>query len=117
MAEWTYYSLTISEGGPSTTEVGRFLAELKGKQSGEAQHPEWATATWRSNIEGNCTRWPDCEEDMRAVSLHWPDVTFMMRGAGEDPNDEWATYHHGGRSYTEQRPEWIVPEFELEKLK
>ncbi len=41
--------------------------------------------------------WYEHDKDMKALSLHFPDMVFKLEGAGEDRDDVWVKYYHNGK--------------------
>ena len=58
-------------------------------------------------------KWYDHEEDMCAISLLFPDVTFQLSGEGENQGDLWEEYYHNGEcercsaDIVFPKPKWI----------
>ncbi len=46
-------------------------------------------------------KWYDHEKDIRALSEKYPALTFGVFGDGEDSDDLWQCFWHGGRSWYE----------------
>jgi len=46
---------------------------------------------------GDSCKWYDHEQDMRAISLKFPDVTFKLYGDGEEQGDLWHKYFRNGK--------------------
>lgn len=44
-------------------------------------------------------KWYDWEEDMKAVSLSFPNVVFTLMGRGEEYDDLWKGFFYKGRSF------------------
>lgn len=43
-------------------------------------------------------KWYTYESDMLEISKLFPQMTFMLSGVGEDPEDIWKAYYHNGES-------------------
>lgn len=48
------------------------------------------------SLEDSC-KWYDHEEDMRRLSLKFPDVVFTLNGEGEEAGDVWVKYFRNGK--------------------
>ena len=44
-------------------------------------------------------KWYDWEDDMKAVSLSFPNVVFTLWGRGEEYDDLWKGFFYKGRSF------------------
>ena len=44
-------------------------------------------------------KWYDWEDDMKKVSLSFPNVVFTLMGRGEEYDDLWKCYFYKGRSF------------------
>jgi hypothetical protein len=42
-------------------------------------------------------KWYSHEEDMKRVSLKYPDLVFKLRGEGEEAGDMWIHYYKNGK--------------------
>lgn len=42
-------------------------------------------------------KWYDNADDMKAFSLRFPDVLFILRGEGEEAGDIWVKYFKNGK--------------------
>ena len=43
-------------------------------------------------------KWYNYDEDMRRISLAYPDITFVLSGEGEEVEDMWKAYYNNGES-------------------
>lgn len=73
--------------------------------------------------ETDTCKWYRHEEDMKALSRHFPTLVFMLEGEGEEAKDLWIKYFKNGKmqacpakiTYDEYNPsklvglEWIQP--------
>ncbi len=67
--------------------------------------------------EGNCAyNWYHYEEDMVALSVRWPNLTFQLRGFGEDNSDIWVQYFRNGLTYREDA-EVVFPAYDESKMR
>lgn len=48
------------------------------------------------SLEDSC-KWYEHEEDMKQLSLKFPDVLFTLRGEGEESGDVWVKYFKEGK--------------------
>lgn len=64
-------------------------------------------------IEG---KWYDWKDDMVKVSGLFPDVLFVLEGAGEDSDDLWKAYFKNGKVQIENA-RIVYGEFDETKLK
>lgn len=44
----------------------------------------------------NEATWDDHDLDMLSISEKFPEMTFKLKGEGEDREDMWETYYHNG---------------------
>lgn len=62
------------------------------------------------------TKWYESEDDMRKVSLQFPEYLFILRGEGEESGDLWVEYYLNGKTVHHQA-QIVYPEFKMEDLK
>lgn len=55
-------------------------------------------------------KWYDYIDDMKHISLQFPDVTIIISGQGEDSDDIWRTYFKNGQ-YAHYKAKIVFPEF------
>lgn len=48
------------------------------------------------SLEDSC-KWYEHEDDMKRLSLKFPDVLFTLRGEGEESGDVWVKYFKEGK--------------------
>lgn len=60
--------------------------------------------------------WSEFEEDMTALSLHYPDSLFTVEAIGEDGAESWHWYK-AGKSYDWEPTKCGPPPFDPSKLK
>lgn len=48
-------------------------------------------------LGGDDSKWYDHEEQMKAISLEWPEQVFELRGEGEEAGDVWVKYFANGK--------------------
>lgn len=66
-------------------------------------------------LEGEC-KWYDWKQDMKAISIKYPEVLFTLTGEGEEPGDMWIAYFKHGKMQV--CPAQITyPEFNEEELR
>lgn len=53
-------------------------------------------------IGGDSMKWYDHSEDMKKVAKAFPDVTFILRGDGEESGDIWKEYYRGDRFHSSE---------------
>lgn len=67
--------------------------------------------------EESC-KWYDHDKDMKALSLRFQDVVFMLHGEGEEEEDKWNKYYLNGQVQACQAKITIEYEpFDINKLK
>ena len=60
--------------------------------------------------------WYSHEDNIKAISLEFPDVLFTLHGEGEEFGDIWNKYFLNGKMQM-AKAEIIIPEFDKDKLK
>jgi hypothetical protein len=63
---------------------------------------------------GEC-KWYKYEEEMKAYSKKYPNVTFILDGEGEESGDIWRAWFKNGKHYREDAKVQIA-EFDPEKM-
>jgi hypothetical protein len=58
------------------------------------------TVSGYSSIDCDGIKWYDHEEDMRKVSLMFPDATICISGIGEEQPDMWKKWFRNGKMKT-----------------
>lgn len=103
----TYFELSIDKDDPSLGEAAKALEEITGDEA----------VMWEEVIEsGMMFRWYEHTEDMRKLSLRYPETVFTLKGDGDFSGDIWVEYHQNGKLQAEHQPEWTPPPFDPEKL-
>lgn len=60
-------------------------------------------------------KWYDWEDDMRKISLEYPDYIFTMYGEGEDRDDNWKACIYQGKIEI-VKAEIVYPEIDISAL-
>lgn len=60
-------------------------------------------------------KWYDCDDDMVKHSKRYPDLTFVINGEGEQPDDIWTAYYKNGLYYRGKATIYF-PSFDPKKL-
>jgi len=71
---------------------------------------------YSSLFDGETVKWYSHIKDMRYYSKQFPDVTFELRGEGEESGDIWIEYHRNGK-VQECKAIITFEEFHYSKLK
>ena len=50
---------------------------------------------------GEC-KWYEHDRDMREFSRNYPEVLFILKGAGEESDDLWISYYKNGKCQSEK---------------
>lgn len=66
------------------------------------------------SLEDSC-KWYDHEDDMRRLSLRFPDVVFTLNGEGEESGDVWVKYFKDGKMQVDKAVIKFAP-FDPKKL-
>lgn len=64
---------------------------------------------------GDSIKWYEWTENMKELSLVFPDTLFILEGEGEESGDLWKAYFKNGKSQ-EIRAEVVFEEFDPEKM-
>ena len=97
MGYHTNYNLSISQmaNKPFSEEelkyLGAQLQRMNVFEYGRYDDP------FLSSFEAYDTKWYECEEDMKLLSLRFPTLLFTLIGHGEDSEDIWVAYFMDGR--------------------
>ena len=116
MSYRTEFSLKVQDG-PTTEDVARYLAEHQRLES-LAGHRREDADTWDALLTGGLPlAWYNEEACLKAVSRHWPEAVFTLRGNGDDQGDLWVKYFKGGRMQVESAVHWSPAPFDPELLR
>lgn len=85
MGYYTCYELSVMNGS----------SELITEFVGESEYASYAMSADGDSVE--CCKWYNHEDELRAFSLRYPDVVFVLRGEGEDSGDIWIKYIKNGK--------------------
>lgn len=69
----------------------------------------WSDAEWFCNA-----KWYDREEDMWALSVQFPEVLFVLHGAGDASDDVWDEYWQNGSM---QHCHMEIPPYDATKMR
>lgn len=67
-------------------------------------------------ISYDVMNWYDCINNMKEISLQFPDMVIQINGWGEDNEDIWVAYFCNGK-YVKHMAKIIFPEFNINELK
>ena len=68
----------------------------------------------RANLD-DAVKWYDHEDDMKRLSLKFPEVVFTLKGEGEESGDVWVKYFKNGKIQT-SKAEIVLDPFDPKKL-
>lgn len=66
-------------------------------------------------VSGERSKWYEHSEDMKALSLVYPDIILMLHGEGEESGDLWNKYYLKGKEQV-AKARLGYDEFDTEKL-
>lgn len=114
MAYYTYHDGKVIDGPATEREVAIAIAKLT---TFESEDTDFETIdTINDVIMDEPMKWYHCIEDMKKISLQFPDTTIFIHGEGEDQGDLWDAYFRNGKAAV-YKAEIIYPEFDEEDLK
>lgn len=102
MGYYTNYTLSATQGYENQEEIEEKLEEISGYS---------IEFGWNDSC-----KWYDHENDMKALSLLYPETTFLLEGEGEESGDIWQKYFKNGKVQT-CRAEIVFPQFDESKMK
>jgi len=79
-----YTDFELSFNSKDNNQVMESLGEISG-------YTYWYSFT----MNGKWYKW---QEDMKELSMLYPDVLFELSGRGEEPDDLWGAYFKGGKA-------------------
>lgn len=68
-----------------------------------------------SCIGEDVIKWYSCRQDMREVSLLFPDTVLVVSGEGEESGDIWKAYYKNGKEQME-KARIVIADFDESKL-
>jgi hypothetical protein len=89
---------------------GIFAGSIEEELAHSSKYDQWSAE--------ESHKWYEYDQDMKALSLKFQDVIFMLHGEGEDEDDKWNKYYLNGRVQVCHAIVLIeYPEFDLNELK
>lgn len=85
MGYYTRHTMTISHN------QDRIIKELREK------YEEVAYAIDEDGSTYDVSKWYDSDEDMKKISLEYPDTLFTLEGEGANNEDMWKAYFLNGK--------------------
>lgn len=75
------------------------------------------TVNWSTCLlnDGEDWSWRESNEAMRYLSQECPELIWCVHARGEE-HTEWVIYAYRGVEYQEQRPEWVFPPPNMDRL-
>lgn len=68
------------------------------------------------DVQEDTIKWYSCREDMKRISLMFPDRVLSVSGEGEESGDIWTAYYKNGKEQFE-RAQIVIGEYDESKLK
>ena len=103
----SFFNLEIANSDVTVTEVAASLAQIMKDDA----------MFWENVLIGAAdTKWYEHSEDMKKVSVNFPDALLTLSGIGEESDDQWVEYHQNGKVQIERMPEWTPVPFDPDKL-
>ena len=90
MGYYTTFSLALEEG--PREQYQRMLEDIDAIMGDNGM----------SSFESVNAKWYSYDEDIRTLSLKYPDIVFRVNGDGEDPSDLWQEFWRAGNRFREQ---------------
>lgn len=88
MCYLTSYDLVVVGGTKPNDNYIREVNEIAGEEKltelSKSPYAEWVI-------------WYEHDDDMMEMSRRYPELTFVLTGAGENPGDEWKKYYKNGK--------------------
>lgn len=94
MGYYTKYNLSITKGGDEEKKVATDLSKVMGY--GPSSDP----CEFFEDLLEEPMKWYEHEKDMKAISLKYLYLTFLLEGEGEESGDMWRKYFRNGMSHT-----------------
>lgn len=90
MGYYTNFDLQYDSAQSDPVELQRLISDIRaGKTFTDYEislnSDEWDTMKWYGH-----------DEDMKALSLEYPNVMFVLTGAGEESGDFWRSFYKNG---------------------
>lgn len=122
MGYYTHYSFEIHSYGENKTIEDRDVATkiLEMTEENDRFYPlvqeiennggaEYYTGRHGLELEySESVKWYEHDDEMRELSLEFPELTFKLHGCGEEDGDIWDAYYRDGKSC---RYEPVMPKF------
>jgi hypothetical protein len=83
MGYYTQYSITSLTAGVDEEQAEQMVLEI-------------IEETYGNPFEDEC-KWYDHDDDMKKVSLKYPEIIFKLHGEGEESGDIWDKYYKNGK--------------------
>lgn len=79
-------------------EYNNFVQWMKNGETGSLASSIYVF--WREKEKTKHCKWYEHEQDMKSVSEQFPNLIFMLEGAGEDATDLWKKFFKNGNMQT-----------------
>ncbi len=96
MGYYTHFTLTFAADDPKYIEEVEEYLENNQPATYYTLTKAWQ-GTW---LSGDKWKWYDHDEDMKILSVQFPEVTFILEGEGEEAGDLWRAYYKSGKMKT-----------------
>lgn len=67
---------------------------------------------WDYFLSEDTMKWYDHDDDMKQLSMQFPDYYFLLSGRGEDHGDQWRKVYHNGKIICNQTIKMYFEEIE-----
>ena len=97
MGYYTYFKMEMKnlDDESNVTEEAVIKTLVK-----ESEWFDWAKEEkYFDNLFWDTLKWYDWEDDMKRVSLSFPNVVFTLTGRGEEYGDHWRYVFYKGKSF------------------
>ena len=97
MGYYTYFEMEMENLDDNSNVTEEEVIKTLIKES--AWFDEWDRGKYFEELFYDGLKWYDWEDDMKKVSLSFPNVVFSLMGRGEEYDDLWKCVFYKGKSF------------------
>jgi len=110
MGYYTIYTLKWKADKQTSTLIRKYIDEAQNDLE------QFYGLDYDGRSPGEPSKWYDHDEDMKGLSLAFPEIVFTLHGEGEEVGDLWNKYYLNGKVHVAEA-QITYPPFNPDELK